>query len=715
LRALEFDRIRQGLAALARSAGGRRRCLELKPMADPQLQLELLQEYLELDRTLPWDGDEPVEELKRASLPGLVLEAKELVRLRGFMECCGAVRQELQRGGPCLQELGAWIQPLDELRQELQRALTPDGQVRDEASPQLRGLRRRMHHLRARLREHLEGILQARSELFQDQYITVRSGRYVLPVRADRRAELPGVVHDWSQSEATCFLEPLSAVEMGNALCLAEGEAREAERRVLAELSERVRSALASLEENLEVLRSLDLLQAKATMARRLRAVRPYLQGRSIRLLGVRNPLLADPVPVDLILPEGRRILLISGSNGGGKTAALKSLGLSAVLAYCGCFVPAKRAELPELRFLFAEIGQRQELASSLSAFCFQLARVRQALEGVRPGALILLDEPASGTDPLEGAALAQALLEEFQRRGAWVVVSTHLMRLKVYALACPEVEPAAVILEEGRPTYRIHYGRCGTSQALRAAQAMGLPPSVMAEARALLGAEHEALEVLERERQRLQELSEQLEVQKERLRRLFEQMCVQRQELLERFGQRLEEELRRALFEERRASGSGLRRRLRSLKETILPGASCASSISEGQRVWVRSLRREGVVTSLDADRGEAEVVLGSLRVHLPLEDLEEARTPPPPPLEHRPSPRASQLLDLRGMRTEEALEILDRALDAALLQGLGRLQVLHGVGTGRLERAVETFLRSNPRVRAFHRERPGLTVAEL
>lgn len=713
LRALEFDRVREELAALARSAEGRRRCRRLGPVADPQGELALLEEYLELGRPLAWDGDEPVEELRRAALPGMVLEGEELVRVRGFLECCEAVRRDLRRGGPRLRELAERVQPLEGLLGELRRTLTPEGRVREEASPRLRELRRRAQRLRTRLREHLEGLLDAHPELFQDRYITIRSGRHVLPVRADRRAELPGVVHDWSQSEATCFLEPLSAVEMGNALSLAEAEVREAEREVLAGLSERVRAALRPLWENLEALRELDLLQAKAELARRWRAVRPRLGAASLRLEGVRNPLLRDPVPVDVLLPEGRRVLIISGPNGGGKTAALKSLGICALLAHCGCFVPARRADLPELRHLFADIGQRQELASSLSAFCFQLVRVRQALEQAGPGWLVLLDEPASGTDPVEGAALAQAVLEELRARGAWVVASTHLAGLKAYALGSPEVEPAAVLLEDGRPTYRIHYGRPGTSDALRVAEAMGLPSSVTSRARALLGAEHRMLEALEREYRRLQELTGQLEAQRDRLRRLFEQMLAQRQELLERFGRRLEEELRRALARGGRATREELRQRLRSLGQRLSPPSPAPS---RGQRVWVRSLRREGTVTSLDPDRGEAEVSVGSVRVHVPLRELEEARTPSaPPPPEHRPSPPVPQPLDLRGMRAEEALEALDRALDAATLQGLDRLRVLHGVGTGRLERAVEEFLRSNPRVRTFRRERPGLTVAEL
>ncbi|HWP34908.1 MAG TPA: endonuclease MutS2, partial [Thermodesulfobacteriota bacterium] len=397
---------------------------------------------------------------------------------------------------------------LPQLVAAIRRAIGPQHEILDEASPALARVRREKERVRQEIHDRLERLLadEALAPALQDRLVTLRNDRYVIPVKASHRSLLPGVVHDQSQSGATCFLEPLAVVDANNRLTLLREEERAEERRVLAALSAAAREVRDALAGNQAVLARLDLAQAKAQLSRRLGGSEPRLtdgeEACGLALRQARHPLLvlkaeaaaaageAPPpvVPVDLVLAPEVRTLLISGANAGGKTVALKTLGLLVLMAQAGLHVPAAAdSELPLFRQVFADIGDDQAIEQGLSSFSAHLRALAAILREAAGGALVLLDELGSGTDPEEGAALAMAVLDRLRAQGAVVVATTHLLPLKTYAYGRPGVENAAVEFDPVslRPTYRLLYGVSGQSNALAVARAVGLPADVVAAAEA--------------------------------------------------------------------------------------------------------------------------------------------------------------------------------------------------------------------------------------
>ena len=760
LEVLDFPRVLEILAEGARSPQGRDRCLGLAPaptLEEARRAQAELRELRSLEPDLgppPTGGMFPVEgHLSAACREGTCLTVEALLEVRDTVGACQRVLDYLEDAaaeGSLLGEYAGRMEPLDALVDRFERTFGPRGEILDTASPELAGIRAELRRLRERVLRRLRAILRDASleHVVQDDFVTLRDGRYVIPLRTDFRGYLRGIVHDRSRTGATFFVEPLEVVEVNNRIgSVLEREAEEI-RRILQALTREVGRAAGAIRANVAVAAHLDALGARLALAQRLRAVPPELVAEPVLdLREARHPLLdlqeGGAVPVDLRVGGGKRLLLITGPNAGGKTVSLKTAGLLSVMARAGLFVPAAEgSRVGWFDPVFADIGDEQDLERHLSTFTGHMVRVRDILAGAGPGSLVLLDELGAGTDPREGAALALAVLETLLEQGAIVVGTTHLEGLKAFAYARPDAENAAVAFDPdtGHPLYRLVYGRTGRSNAIEVAARTGLPERVIQRARVYLGGGDEPGAGLLRDLEAARERAIQETSRAEALRRSYEERLADADRRL----REAEEERRRARAEalaEARREIAAVRRQLSDVIRRLAQGRASQREAEEavgrarqrleerfappprdegpppvlepGARVRVRSLGRDGRV--VEVSDGKALVDLDGMRVTVRAADLG-------PPRSRGPAPSAEQFPRFRveaepgpadvvivGCRVDEALARVDRALDRALLAGVSSFRVVHGRGKGILRRAVREHLETEPRVRALVPEQDG------
>ena len=757
------------LAQETASPQGRDHALSLTSLATPEGVIAALNETTEARAARASEGDPPFATcpevrpiLERAAQDGAVLEGEELIAVRVTLEIARWLRSYGGRVRAVAASVGARLSRLPAvpgLEEALNAALGPEGEVLDDASPRLRKLRRGRETLRVRILRTLERLLDAPAlePALQERFITVRSGRYVLPVRADSARAVPGIVHDRSASGATLFIEPASIVEANNGLVKLLLDEQEEIQRILAALTQQVRAHLAPLAGLVDELGRLDLAFAKARLAEKLGAVPPEISPGPLRLLEARHPLLLAQawtraggprvVPVELILGDRTRALVITGPNAGGKTVALKTLGLLVLMAQAGLHLPVKEgSRLPVFSQVFPVIGDEQSLAQNLSTFSSFVHQIRGVLGATDDHSLVLIDELGAGTDPGEGAALAQALVEVFLSKGSWLVATTHLEPLKVFAVLHPEVENATVEFDEARiePTFRLIYGRPGRSYALAIATKLGLPPELIARAYDHLSSESrrladllQALEERERSGKALEAEGSALEARLAELRREAETILerarhearsraegarAEAQRLVLEAKRRVQAELERLKVEA--ASRKSLEESLRRLRrvEADLPGAFQEPAPPDADEVLIPSLGLRGRV--VEERDGLVTVQAGALTVRVSRNQLSSSQPKPASPgpgrvtLPER-SGVPSELL-LLGRTTDEARDLVVKYLDDAILAGLPRVRLVHGKGTGALKKAVEAVLKEHPLVAAFRAGAPreggtGATVVEL
>ncbi len=646
--------------------------------------------------------------------------------------------------------------------------------MRDEASPALRKLRHKGRDLRRDLVKRLEQYFQNPSAelIFQERYVTVRHGRYVLPIRAEAKSRFKGIVHDRSQSGATLFVEPEAVVEANNDLVQAAREEEAEVLRVLAMLTSAVGEALPDLEALVDDVGRLDLAFARAELGEAMEATEPAVgQERMAEIMGARNPLLLEQawqaperpvVPMDLIVGGERPLLVITGPNAGGKTVALKTLGLFCLMAQSGLHLPAREgARLPLLSTVFAIIGDDQSVAENLSTFSAFVKQLRLVLEQVDNRSLVLLDELGAGTDPDDGAALAQALLEELAARGALCVASTHLDPLKGFASSFPQARNASVEFDGERlqPTFRLVYDRPGQSYALAIGARLGLPAALIERAEGHRSAQRRQLEALLQrleERDRIQaEHTEQMERRElesaSLLSRAEARLAAARKEATELVARAKAEsqgmlvEIRRAInaeWDRLKASGK-TRDTLAEGRKRLSAAARGVEGASEpvdfgqrpaaaGDRVEVPHLGLKGDVLAVES--GTATVQAGAVTVKVPAQALRivgHAGAGASPPTSWKgegargersraEGASVANELHLIGRTTDEARDILEKHLDDAFVAGLASLRIIHGKGTGALRRAVEELLAAHPLVTSHRPGEPheggaGATVAVL
>ncbi len=797
LTTLEYDKIIKRLTAHTQTAAGRAMATALTPSSgyrEVVRRQRLTAEARRLREMKPGFGLGGVRDIaglvKQASL-GHVLEPGELLDVQASLAVARAASETIGRLRafvPLLAQIADGIADFRDLTAEIGRAINQRGEVVDNASPVLAQLRRESRLAHDRLTARLNLIVNSNRGTVQEPIVTVRDGRYVIPVKAELRSQLPGIVHGVSASGATVFLEPLETVEMGNRWRELVAEEEREVARILRALSEKVGRRAEEIGAALEAIGQVDLALAKARLGEELKAQelphdgqeQPWLREDTGALLlrNARHPLLGDGVvPITVWMggsgprrgrpTEPVTTLLITGPNTGGKTVALKTVGLLALMAQAGLPVPADGdSQMPVFDAVFADIGDEQSIEQSLSTFSSHISNIIGILGSATRRSLVLLDELAAGTDPAEGAALAKAILSHLLRTGCLCLATTHHGELKAFAHVTPGITNASVEFDPNTlaPTYRLHIGLPGQSNALAIAQRLGMPPEILREARAGIGADRLAVESLishlhrereaaetasaaqqaaareaERARQRVTQELQSLEANRERLiRRTQEEMEAELQKARLRLRQALQE-LERAermtVFERAAA--------VRAAEEEIAAVEEAAKQISRkrrrrrrgplpaiapGDRVYLLDVPTPGEALTAPDDSGELEVRLGALRARINLRQIERVE---PAPLEAEPvrgqMPDGGTLasaftpeLDLRGLTVDEALLLVDQRLDDAARAGIRELRVIHGKGTGALRRAVREMLSRHALVRAHAPAQPraggdGVTVVEI
>ena len=775
---LEYGKIANWLAAFATSVQGKERCRSVVPSGDYDEVVRLHQETAEAVQILqvqapPFGGVYDLRDILKAAARGSILEIDEL---RSVMSTMGGMRnvkyffRDLTLDVPLLKEQAKSIEILGMVERHLKDTIDEHGNFRDDASPELRRITRELHTAQARVKDRLSAILHdaANQKYFQEAIVTVRDERYVIPVKQEYRNYFPGVIHDQSASGATLFVEPLATVELNNTV-RQMGLAREQEiQRILQKLSAEIAVNGSILAANCEILAAIDLIFARAGLAREMEAYPPTLNRDGyVHLKRARHPLLPKDkvVPIDIELGKMFSILLVTGPNTGGKTVSMKTLGLLALLSQIGCFLPtAPDSELPVYCNIYADIGDEQSIEQSLSTFSAHTRNIVRIIEKAEEGDLILLDEVGAGTDPDEGAALARSIIEYFLRRNISVVATTHYAALKTYAYTQPGVENASVEfdLKTLRPTYRLLIGIPGASNAFSISRQLGLPQDIVARAEIYVNEEHTHFErivnELEQEKKdyearnrALHNRESEITAIETRLRSEREALTASRQELLHkareeannivREARRSAEETIKSLKEqfddhgvkERRKAIQDARNRLDEAyvqgglpKNEVVGEPVRPNSIQAGDIVCIKSLAQEGTVLAVQDN--ELTVQVGGLRTIVKMNACtfvgrkkhKKSTKVHVGTSISRKSAEIRPQIDVRGMTVLEAEDVLGKFIDDAVFTGLSKILLVHGKGTGALRQGLQKYLKQHRSVLSFSfadisEGGAGATVVEL
>jgi len=781
LRALEFHRIVDAVCGFAQTPMGAARLAGLSPLTDPGRVARALAASSEAARFLsenPLTVQAPAgfdDVLQGLSVEGRALEPVQLLALATFLASVDATAAAVRRARvnfPILRGIADTVASFERETAEVRRKIDPAGEVADDASPELKTIRERLRKQRARLRGTLESYLRGKdtSKYLQQQVVTDRNGRYVLVVRAEHRASIPGIVHGSSGSGASLFLEPLSTVEINNDIVALEQQEAEEVRRILLALSDLFRGRGDDMARTVDAATEIDVLQARGHFALKIDGVEPKLSndGR-VELRAARHPLLTGkPVPVDVLVIPPVRVLVITGPNTGGKTVALKTAGLLSVMAQAGLLIPAAEgSQVPVFNCVFADIGDEQSISASLSTFSAHIGNIVEMNVALQLPALVLLDEAGSGTDPNEGGALAMSIIDHFRTRGAMVVATTHYDVLKTYAATTEGVLAAGFGFDPNTfaPTYRLNYGSPGSSLALEIATRLGMPASIVDQARAHRSqreaqlAEHLArverdMHTLDHERRLAAKERQTLEETASKLQAREHELRNREETFRRRLDERIEERLRDARREidsvveglkakagrliptgqtggaraEARAAIEAIGEKLRS-PETHRPQPLPAGDrrAAVGDRVLVGALGLEGVVQSVHD--GSADIDVRGKRLRARLDELRVVS--PAAAMAAQPArvrvnvdlqPRTGSVteLNLIGNNVDEAMTRLGRFLDESLITDSKTLRIIHGYGTGQLRRAVADFLKGHPLVASYgpapdNQGAGGATIVEL
>lgn len=781
-RVLEFEAVRELLAERCISEMGRRRVAAMGPVSDrAQLSdaIALVREMMELFATRrepPIQGmRDCAKHLARVRRERAILEPAELLELKDFCETAGQTRRHfepLQTEVPGLHALAMPLHGVPALVRSIDEKIAPNATVRDTASELLAHLRAEIFMTEKAIQETLNHMVRSLTDSgdLQDNFWTLRNERYVLPVKSSNRGKVPGIIHDSSNTGETVFIEPFAILEQTNRLADLRLREREEVYRILLRIAGHIRDEINALLTNQEILTEFDFLWCKARFGIEFRGTFPALTGmeRPLHLAEAHHPLLfaANPEnsrPLNLTLDPSDRVLVITGPNAGGKTTALKTVGLTALLVQSAVPVPiGASSRMPVFENVLANIGDEQDLLEGYSTFSAHMARIADILKKTSGPTLVLLDELGTATDPGEGAALAIAILETLAERGALTLVTSHLGALKNWAFTHPRGRNASFRLSESdrRPTFRLTMDLPGISEAFVIAEQVGLPSEVLERAKALRPQGEEQttallLSLQEKEERLAQELAEARRARAELEARLKEneqlnarlreekkqfrlRMIADRDRVLAEMRSRVEQflaaqptreellEARREIDRERTASHEE-REQIRRGMETA---AALSGEVQAGDRVMIMSLNEPGTVQEILTRKGEARVTVGRITATVKLSDLKlVARAEPPRPKEtetpargvhfRRPeSPEST--LDLHGCRVEEALEKFEKFLDQALLAGFSSARVMHGQGSGTLARALHQHFRRHPALKSYRYAEPhegggGVTIVEF
>jgi DNA mismatch repair protein MutS2 len=793
---LEYEALRELLGRYVSSPLGRGELDKLEPHADRErLTADLAEageaiEYLRLaSRPQPAARGAAIRidfsalpELTNAvhklHIEGASLEPREIFDLFTLLDRAADAKSVIRAAAerfPRLAERAASIGEFRALLQELDGKIEPDGRISDHASVALARLRRDIERQKKSIQESLERFLRAHREegVLQEEFVTIRNERFVVPVIAGQRRKLDGVIHGASSSGHTLFVEPLETIELNNDLVrLVEEEAQEVHR-ILREMTDRLRGYSDSIRATLAAMSQLELIFAKARFAHDFGCTVPRFADR-VLLRDARHPLLQDVlrkqrkevVPISLELTRERRTLLISGPNTGGKTVTLKTAGLLALMAQSALPVPAAEAEFPVFEQVLADIGDYQSIQQNLSTFSAHVSNLREMALDVTPDSLVLMDELGAATDPEEGGALGVAVVEHFRAAGAFTLVSTHLLALKIYGANTPGVVNGSMGFDEEtlEPTYRLHLGMPGKSAGLEIATRLGMPEDIMKRARqSMSDRERDVarfLAELHRRTGQVRELEDtlrrkqaELEARERELAREWEKREAAKlkelerrtDQVLARFEEQAQETIgriaksaeQRKAAEQARRQVSKLKRELREdFEATVLSTENDAREgelrppkIEEGVRVRLRDVREPARVRRKLGD-GRIEVEVGFIKMQVPVDDVLEVLPEAgaggaklPKGVTFKPAPElapAFQELNVIGQRAEDARDAVDEFLDRAVMATASRVRIVHGHGMGILRKTIQELLSRHPHVAKFyaapqHEGGAGATIVEL
>lgn len=759
LHILEFDKIRDMLAQRTSSVLGRELADGLMPAGDAGpvneriAQTQEATEILTAAINLPLGGIRDIRISLKKSRVGGILEPPEIVNVGSTLYASRRMKtffQEITVSAPMLANESERITVLRNIENLIDRTISEQGTIRDDASVELQRLRREIKQSQVRIKDKLDGILRSTEyqKYFQDALVTMRGDRYVIPIKQEYRHNFPGIVHDQSASGATVFIEPMAIVNLNNDIKqLLSAEKNEIER-ILRMVSAQIAVNEETIQENCQILAQLDFVFAKARLAFDMKAVRPGVNSEGIvDLKQARHPLIAADkvVPIDIILGDKFNTLLITGPNTGGKTVTMKTLGLLALMTQAGLFIPAMSgSRMPVFQHIFADIGDEQSIEQSLSTFSAHMTNIVGILNRVAQNDLVLIDEVGAGTDPEEGAALAMAILEHLMKTGAKTIATTHYSELKTFAYSRTGIENASVEfdIQTLRPTYRLLIGIPGSSNAFAISGRLGLFPDIIDRAKQLIDKDHAEFEHvltdLEAQKIDYERLNREARVQQSELVRLRSKMANEQQELLKKkeqiltraqsdaaalirkarreseaviadlkaqFNNQNSKDRQQAIDGARRILKEGLGEVMVEADESAMPAAT-REALTPNSQVFVSTLNQKGSVIAVGPD--QVTVQIGLMKVNVPISSCRLVSAEPEKMNKSNHKVMnfgkvydVARQIDVRGMNVEEAESLLAKYLDDAILAGLNQVLVIHGKGTGALRKGVRAYLKNHHHVR--------------
>ncbi|MGI5936560.1 MAG: endonuclease MutS2 [Oscillospiraceae bacterium] len=783
LKTLELPAVLEMLSREAASQPAKEKALSVRPSGDPAEVRRRLGETTAARSMMAVKGSPSFSGVKdvrsalaRADMGGM-LNPRELLDIAGVLQSARLVRSygEGDRSQPTeIDYLFRSLRTNRFLEDKITGCITEEEEIADSASPELASIRRLIRATNSRIRETLQKIISSPSysKVLQEPIITTRSERYVVPVKAEHKGAVPGLVHDVSASGATLFIEPMAVVKANNELRELRAKEKQEIERILMELSADCAAQKDDIASDFSLLVELDVIFAKAKLSYKLKCTEPVISETGLKLRQARHPLLNQEtaVPIDVELGDGFDTLVITGPNTGGKTVSLKTIGLLSVMAQCGLHIPASDgSSLPVFKAVLADIGDEQSIQQSLSTFSSHMTNIVNILRECGPDTLLLFDELGAGTDPVEGAALAIAIIEYARKRGSLIAATTHYAELKVYATSSPGVQNASCEfdIETLQPTYRLLLGIPGKSNAFAISERLGMPEEIIEDSKGRVGIEsasfEETIEKLEQARQLIErdrleeakklreteenlkkseqmrrELAVRLEKAEERARREAERILEEaRREAEEVFAQLDEMRKRQAKEEDYQRINEAralLRRKLNEAEERLtarkrkpVREQQPSRPVRPGDTVEILPMGIKATVISVDPERG-LELQAGIMRVTAKESEVLLLEDEPANKLEKYIKSGTSKLntasvspeLDIRGMMTDEAIPVLERYLDSAAMANLSSVTIIHGKGTGALRQAVHDSLKRNKVVKGFRLGRfgegeTGVTIVEL
>lgn len=779
IRVLEFYKIKEKLRKYAVTSGGKELVDKLAPYSSAYEVREALEESREALELLikkgnpPFEGLHDVREGIERAKKGGCLNPAQLLYIGTMLRCTSRIQEYLTRKEEeesflKLEDLAYILTPIKNLENEIENAIVSEEEISDRASSTLHNIRRSLKEKNSSVREKINSIVRSNAKYLQDAIYTMRGERYVLPVKAEYKGAVPGLVHDQSSTGATLFIEPMSLVNLNNEIKELKLKEQAEIERILCALSKKVKDNSDVCSSNMKILLQIDFIFAKGKYASSIDGMMPKVnEDGSFNLVGAKHPLIDRDkvVPSDIYLGKNFSVLMVTGPNTGGKTVTIKTVGLLHLMGMSGLLIPTRDdSSISFYREVFADIGDEQSIEQSLSTFSSHLTNIVGIMREADRDSLVLFDELGAGTDPTEGAALATAIIETLKERGTKIIGTTHYSELKGYALKTPGVENASVEfdVETLRPTYRLLIGVPGKSNAFEISKRLGLDDFVIEKAKGFVSEENMQFEDLIRD---LQEKSiianrdareaERIKIETEKIKRTYEEKLKRlettrdkayneaRREAkeiisaakdeadeilkamreLEKFG--ISGGGRKRLEEERKKLKDSLEDREKALIKERENAGEAIEKVTLGMEAFLPSLNQKVIIISMPDNKGEVQVEAGIMKINVKLKDLRKAEKTKEEKVRKKREVKLNlrsveSRLDLRGLDAEEACYRTDKYLDEAYMANLGEVTIVHGKGTGILRKAINDMLKRHPHVKsyrlgAYGEGGDGVTMVEL